>query len=64
MVFHTENNDYSTEEIAELWNMYHKAKPYTKQDWIDLPFDGELDVDKILAAEAEEILKELGLLED
>lgn len=62
MDFHTEDNNYSEEEIAELWELYHKAKPYTKQDWIDLPLDGEMDGDRIVAAEAEKILQEMGLL--
>ena len=35
MVFHTKDNNYSEKEIDELWNLYHKAKPYTEQDLQD-----------------------------
>ena len=62
MVFHTKDNNYSEKEIDELWDLYHKAKPYTEKDLQDWEYDGGMNGDRIIATEAEKILREMGLL--
>lgn len=62
MDFHTEDNNYSEEEIAELWKLYRKAAPYTEQELQDWEYDGGMDGDRIIATEAKTILQEMGLL--
>ena len=60
----TEKSDYSDEQIAEFWELYKKAKPYTDEEWKNWEFDGELDEDRLGASVAKDILTELGLLDE
>lgn len=60
----TEKKEYTDEQIAEYWNLYNKAKPYSDEEWIDMEFDDELDEDRLGASVAKDILTELGLLEE
>lgn len=62
MVFHTEDNNYSEEEVAELWELYHKANPYSELEMQDWKYDGGIDGDRIIATEAGRIIQEMGLL--
>ena len=57
-----QENNYSEEQIAEFWEWYKKAKPYTEEERRDWTFDGEIDGDRLSASIAEDILTELGLL--
>lgn len=60
----TQKSEYSEEQIAEFWEWYQKAKPYTEEEWDNWVFDGEMDEDRIDASIAKDILTELGLLEE
>lgn len=58
----TQKNEYSEEQIAEFWEWYKKAKPYTEEEWDNWVLDGGMDEDRLSASIAEEILSDLGLL--
>ncbi len=62
-----ERPEWLTDDVINMYKEFlNKAEPYTKEEIMDIPFDGDMyaeyDMDRIRAYDAQTILKKYDLL--